>query len=360
MRHRIKLTALLFLLTLAAHGQRLVVDKPTVNCGKTSYQMPVTATFELQNKGPKPLFIEDVHPDCGCMKASLSKTRLKAGEKCTVQLQYDARMLGHFEKSAIVTYTAQEGGGMSFEPVLLKMKGVVLTEVKDFTGSYPYSMGDLLLDKEEVEFDDVNKGDKPQQVIHIVNNSDKTMTPNVQHLPSYLTATVTPVQLLPERTGKVVLTLNSEAIHDFGLTQTSVHLASQLGEKVTQDTEIPISVVLLPDLKDFDGNNRQYAPKMTFSATSLELGNIKGKKQKKAEVIITNTGRLPLEISSIQMFTSGLTLTVDKKVLQAGEHTKLKVVGDLAKLKNLRTKPRVLMITNDPEHSKVVIPIHVR
>lgn len=351
---------MLSLLALAAQGQYLSVDKPIFNCGKTGYQVPVTATFELVNKSTKPLFIEDVHPDCGCTEVAVSKKDLKAGEKCTVQLKYDARMLGHFQKSAIVTYTSNKGGGIGYDPLFLTMKGVVLTEVKDYSGSYPYSLGDLLLDKEEVEFDDVNKGDKPQQIIHIVNNGDQTMTPNVQHLPSYLTATVTPVQLLPERAGKVVLTLNSEAIHDFGLTQTSIHLAGQLGEKVTQDTEIPVSVVLLPDLKNFDGKNRQYAPKMTLSASSIELGNIKGKKQKKAEVIITNTGRLPLEISSIQMFTSGLTLTLDKSELQAGEHTKLKIVGDLEKLKNLRTKPRVLMITNDPEQPKVVIPIQIR
>ena len=41
----------------------------------------------------------------------------------------------------------------------------------------------------------MNKGDHPVQEIHILNNGEKTMTPNVMHLPPYLTALVTPEKL---------------------------------------------------------------------------------------------------------------------------------------------------------------------
>ena len=90
------------------------------------------------------------------------------------------------------------------------------------------------------------------------------------------------------------------------------------------------------------------------------LGMVDGKVRKKAEIIISNTGRQPLTISSLQMFTSGLRLTLDKRELQPGEQAKLKVVGDLNVLRKVRTKPRLLMITNDPDHSKQVITISVK
>ena len=98
------------------------------------------------------------------------------------------------------------------------------------------------------------------------------------------------------------------SIHDFGLTQTSAYLASHLGDKVTPENELPISVVLLPDLKSFEGSNKQYAPKMVLSAEAVELGLINGKNRKKAEVTITNKGRTTLDISSMQMFTKGSPL----------------------------------------------------
>lgn len=359
MQHRIILAVLLVVTTLAAHAQHLVAEQPVVNCGKTGYRVPVTASFELKNKGSKRLVIDDVHPDCGCTNVSLSKKTLGAGEKCVVKLSYDARMLGHFEKSALVSYRGRQADGKQYAPVVLTMKGVVLTEVEDYSLAYPFTMGSLLTDKNVLEFDDVNKGDRPQQVINIVNNGDRLVQPNVQHLPSYLSATVTPAELLPGKSGKVVLTLNSQNIHDFGLTQASVHLASQLGEKVSPETELPVSVVLLPNLKNFEGKNKQYAPQMVLSDTIVKLGLIGGKRRKKAEILITNKGRIALEISSLQMFTGGLQLTLGQRTLQPGEQTKLKISGNLEQLKKARSKPRILMITNDPDHSKVVIPMSI-
>ena len=360
MKHRIIPILGLLLLTLTVSAQKLVVDAPVIDCGKTAYKVPITATFELRNAGSKRLFIERVEPDCGCTKVSISKSELGAGEKCTIKLSYDASVLGHFEKSAMVTYRGRQADAPSYVPVSLRMKGVVLTELKDYSGIYPYAFGDLLADKNELEFDDVSKGEHPELVINVLNNGDAVMTPNIQHLPSYLSATATPLQLMPGRSGKVVVRLMSENIHDFGLTQTTVHLASQLGEKVIKETEMPVSIVLLPDLAKFDGKSRQLAPRMELSDSVIVLGMVNGKKRKKAELVITNHGRIDLDISSLQMFTAGIQLTLDKRCLMPGEQTKLKVTASLEQLKKARSKPRILMITNDPDHCKVVIPIIIK
>lgn len=359
MKRFLLIASLLVTLSLSASAQQLTVAKEIIDCGKTGYMVPVTATFELKNSGSRRLKIDDVKTDCGCSKASISKKELSGGETCVVKVTYDARMLGHFYKQALVTYHTRQGN-MTQQSLYLTMQGVVLTEVKDYSATYPYAMGELLADKNVLEFDDVNRGDMPVQEINILNNGSKTMVPNLQHLPPYLSAVVTPEKLQPGRSGKVVVTLLSRNIHDFGLTQTSVYLASHLGDKVHPDNEVPISVVLSPDLKEFEGKNRQYAPKMVLSSDSVELGTVNGKICKKTVIVIRNQGRTELNISSLQMFTSGLQLTLDKRSLQPNEQTKLRIVGDLEKLKKARSKPRVLMITNDPDHSKVVISINVK
>ncbi len=342
------------LLVCPAVAQKLFIQQQTIECGKTGYMVPATATFELKNKGLKKLVIREVHPDCGCTRVQLSKKELGAGDKATLKLTYDARQLGHYVKQAVIYTNASE------QPVYLRMKGIVLAELKDYSGTYPFAMGELLADKNVLEFDNVNRGDQPQQEINILNNSERTMTPNVQHLPSYLSAVVTPEKLLPGRAGKVVVTLNSEQIHDFGLTQTSVFLASNLGEKVSSDNELPVSTVLLPDLKNYEGSLRQFAARMELSDTLIVLGKVAGKIQKKATITLTNRGRQPLKISSLQMFTAGMKLTLDKRELQPGEQAKLKVVANRDVLLKARSKPRVLMITNDPDHAKVVITIQVK
>ena len=340
----------MLLAMLPVSAQKISVTNATVNAGRTGFMQPITATFELRNKSKRKLVIESVKPDCGCTVVEYPK-EVGANENFTIKMTYDARMLGHFQKMAAVKSNGSE------KPVYLTMKGIVLTEMVDYTGLYPLSMGDLLLDKNDLEYDDVNKGDHPVQEIHILNNSEQTMTPNVMHLPPYLTALVTPEKLEPGKAGTIAITLNSEKLSDFGLKQTSVYIAKQLGEKVSQDNEIPVSTVLLPHLQDYDEFTKALAPQLQISTTEIDFSDFEGKAKKTAEVILYNTGKTTLKISSLQLFTAGLKVTLDKQSLEPEETTTLKITGFAEELQSLRTKPRILMITNAPYKPKVVINI---
>jgi len=213
----------------------------------------------------------------------------------------------------------------------------------------------------------VNRGDQPQQELYIMNNGTKVMQPTVMHLPSYLSATVSPRRLSPGHAGLVTLTLNTDKVHNLGLTQTSIYIGQQLGEKVSSKNEVPVSVVLLPDLKSLSGEQKQFAPKLQLSAEAgdlnapvIDLGSFDGKTKKSGEITLFNGGRTALDISSLQMFTPGLKVTLGKRQIKAGESTKLKVTAYRDRLKAARSAPRVLMITNDPDHAKVTIVIKAK
>lgn len=338
---------------MPASAQRLVVTDATVDCGRTGYEQPVTAKFELRNRGLRRLVIESVKPDCGCIAVDYPK-EVGIGEKFVVTMTYDARQLGHFHKMAAIRSNGSK------KPVYLTMKGVVLTEVQDFSGNYPLAMGELLLDRNELEYDDVNKGDSPVQEIHVYNNGSKTMRPNVLHLPSYLSAIVTPETLLPGHSATIAVTLHSDKLRDYGLTQTSVYLARELGEKVSADNAVGVSAILLPDLKDYDAVTKALAPQLQISTTDIDFSSFDGKSKKTADVILFNSGKTTLKISSLQMFTEGLKITLGKRELEAGQTTTLKVTGYAEELAKVRTRPRILMITNDPDKSKVVVNIRLK
>lgn len=340
----------LFFICLPSSAQKLSITKTTIDCGRTGYEQPATATFELRNKGLRRLIIENVKPDCGCTAVDYPK-EVGAGDKFTIKMTYDARQLGHFQKMAAIISNGSK------EPVYLTMKGIVLAELEDFTGNYPLSMGELLLDKNELEYDDVNKGDTPVQEIHVLNNGSQVMQPNVMHLPPYLSATVTPETIAPGRAATITVTLHTDKLRDYGLTQTSVYLAKHLGEKVSQDNEIPVSTVLLPDLKDYNVSNKALAPQLTISTTDVDFTSFDGKSKKSADVLLQNTGKSTLKISSMQLFTSGLKVTLGKREIEPGQTATLKIVGFADQLAAVRTRPRILMITNDPDHAKVVINI---
>ena len=347
---RLIITPLMALAMLPASAQRIVVTNTTIDCGRVGYEQPVTATYELRNKGKRRLLIESVKTDCGCTSVDFPK-EVAAGDKFTVKMTYDARQLGHFHKMAAIRSNASE------QPLYLTMKGVVLAEVLDYAGNYPLSMGTMLLDKNELEFDDVNKGDEMIQEIHVYNNGTDVMQPTLMHLPPYLTSQVVPEPISPGHGATITVTLHSEKLRDYGLTQTNVYLGKHLGDKVNPDIEVPVSAILLPDLTAFANMNKDMAPQLQISTTEIDFTNFDNKSKKTVEVALRNTGKSTLVISSMQMFTRGLKVTLGSREVEPGQETMLKITGFADDLKNVRTRPRILMITNDPDHSKVVINI---
>ena len=157
----------------------------------------------------------------------------------------------------------------------------------------------------------------------------------------------------------MTVTLNSAKLHDYGLTQTSVYLAGNPGDKVSPDHEIAVSAVLLPSFSDLSSTARSQIPHIQLSKEVVDL-DFKGKAKAKDVINITNTGQSPLEISSMQMFTGGLVISLGKKTLKPGETTKLKITAERAELLKSRTRPRILMILNDPQKTKVVITINAK
>lgn len=353
----VKKTILPALLSLAlcpvAFGQRVVVESDTVDVGRTGYRVPVTATFELKNNGSRHLSVKEVALGCGCTSAEYPRHSIASGETFKVSLTYDARQLGHFAKQAAVYVSHQK------EPLWLTMRGVVMREWVDYAKTYHHHFGQLMTDADNIEFDDVNRGDRPQQVIHLFNNSERPMQPRLLHLPSYLNAEYNPSLLPAGASGTITLTLDTDHLHDLGLTQTTVYMAQQLGERVSQETEIPVSVVLLPDMAASADVDPAKAPRLHLSADSVKLGLINGKIRKTTTITVSNTGQSVLDISSLQLFTRGVSITLNKRQLQPQETAKMKLSIDRNVLLSARSQPRVLMITNDPKRPKVVIKIIV-
>ncbi len=335
---------------LSVNAQKLVVAQATVECGRTGYQQPITATFQLRNKSHRKLVIESIKPDCGCTTVEYPR-EVGANDKFTITMTYDARQLGHFQKMAVITSNG------SPKPVYLTMKGVVLAELLDYTGTYPLAMGNLLLDKDALEFDDVNKGDAPVQEIHILNNSLETMEPRLMHLPSYLDATYSSETLLPGKAATITVTLRSNHLRDYGLTKTKVFLAQKLGEKVSASNALDVAITLLPDLKQFEGVSRAQAPRLQISETNLDFTDFQKHQKKTIDVKLTNEGQTKLTISSMQMYTGGLKVTLDSRDIEPGQSTMLHVTGFKEELAQVKGRPRILMITNDPDHAKIVINI---
>lgn len=343
------------LLALPASAQKITTQHEVVDCGQVKFRHPVTAEFVMKNEGNKPLVIHNMLKSCGCTEVEYPKKSIAAGESFVVKAVYDAKQMGTFNKQVCLYTNAAD------EPFILSMRGRVVSNVVDFAGPYNEMLGEIKSDVQEVEFDDVNRGDRPVQRIHIFNPTDQMMEPVVMHLPNYLQAQVSPSKVAPRHSAVVTLVLDSKKLRDLGLKQTSIYLGERPGDKIAPEKEIVVSSVLLPAFDNMTAAKKALAPKAELSTTNLDLGSFGNRKKLKGEVLITNKGKSNLEIRSMQMFTMGLQVQLKKSKIEPGETVKMKVTVVKPDLKKSRAKnPRILMITNDPDKAKVVVKIHVK
>ena len=346
----------LLIVTLAAVAQpRISSNKETHNFGQIEWKRPVTVEYTITNTGNQPLVLTNVTTSCACAVADWTKEPIAPGAKGIVKASFDAKALGRFEKSVGIYSNATPN------LVYLKFTGEVVQEIKDFTKTHPYLIGQIRIDKNSLDFPDVQAGEKPVVHIGVVNLSDRPYEPVLMHLPPYLQTEVKPNVLQKGEKGVITVTLDSERLTDFGLTQASVYLARFSGDKVGDENEIPVSAILLPDFSGMTEAEKANAPVVNLSTKDIDMSAVLAKKSKaRQDIIITNTGRSPLRISKLQVFHPAVGVSLKKSVLQPGESTRLRVTVVKKNIGKKRRHLRLLMITNDPTQSKVEINIKAK
>lgn len=343
--------SLLLAFPLFASAQTLQVRNNIIDLGQVQFMQPVTATFDVKNISNAPIEISSLYSGCNCTQVGFPVGIIPAGTDFKVSATYDSKQLGHFQRDVAIYVKNQK------EPTYVTVKGIVVPKVENFVGNNPYSIGGLLTDVNIIEFDDVNRGERPVQDIHIFNPNNQFVEPVLMHLPDYLRAEISPKRIGPKKEGVIHIMLNSSKMKSLGLSQASIYLSKSMGDKVSEDKEIMVSTVLLPPQPQLDEASLYRSPRIQLSSTTVDLSNIAKGGKKKTEILITNKGKNPLEIRSMQLFTPGIEITLAKQKLNAGESTKMKITGYEKDLSRVKTRPRILMITNDPRQQKVVIEI---
>lgn len=325
------------------------------NFGQVEWKHSATAQYTITNTGDQPLVLTEVEPDCACSVAQWTQTPIQPGEKGTISVTFDAEALGRFQKSVAIYTNAQP------HLVYLKFNGEVVQKITDFTKAHPYLIGQIRIDKNNLDFPDMQHGEQSVMQISVVNLSDRPYEPILMHLPPYLQMEKEPNVLQKGEKGLITLTLDSEKLTDFGLTQTSVYLARFAGDKVGEENEIPVSAILLPDFSGMTDAEKANAPVINLSSKDMDMVPMLTKKTKaRQDITITNQGRAPLQISKLQVFHPAVGVSLKKSVLQPGESTRLRVTVEKKNIGKTRRHLRLLMITNDPTQPKVEINIKAK
>ena len=155
---------------------KITFDTPEKDLGYILWRNPATVTYSFTNTGDKPLVISNVTTSCGCIEAKWTEDPVPAGGKGEVTAVFDAEAIGHFYKEVGVYCNAAPA------PIYLQFNGEVTADPKNFTFTHPVGFGAIRLNQDEINFDAVNKGDKPTIELMVANTSNKGYSPVLMHV----------------------------------------------------------------------------------------------------------------------------------------------------------------------------------
>lgn len=352
MKRTLYIFGILSALSLALSAQpKIDFDKKVQELGYVLWNKPVTITYNFTNTGNKPLVISKVYSSCGCTDVEWTKSPVPAGGKGHVTAVFDAKAIGHFYKEIGIYCNASD------VPLYVEFNGEVTADSKNYSFTHPVGFGAIRLDKDEIEFDNVYKGDNPEMTLLVANTSNKAYQPVLMHLPPYLRAKAEPETLARGKNGVIKVTLDTDKLPKLGITRASVYLSRFSGDKVSAENEIPVSAILLPDFSNQTELQKKNPPRISLSSTKLDFIDLKPRQKKSQTVIITNVGKSDLAIQDLQVFNIALAVDLKKTVLKPGESTKMKITVLTENLPRVKGTPRVLMITNDSASPSVVIRV---
>jgi hypothetical protein len=87
------------------------------------------------------------------------------------------------------------------------------------------------------------------------------------------------------------------------------------------------------------------------------VGDISKKKKVSGVLTISNNGKGTLKLSAIEVFNQAISVQLPKRELLPGEKIKMKIKLDVASLAEHKAAPKVLIITNDPNHTKETVSV---
>ena len=351
---RILLFLSILLLGLSqSFGQaRLTANIESIDVGQIEWNKPVVVEYMITNSGDAPLHIANVTSSCGCAVATWPSMPIGPNEKEFIKVEFDAKALGQFYKEICIYSNSTPN------LVYLNFIGEVVRQITDFSSSHPYQFGSLRLDKEEIQFGDVLEGEQPVFKLSVVNESDSPYKPILMHVPPYLSVEASDYYLGKGERGEFEITFNSDLFLTYGQYDSEVYLSRFIGDKVGKDNAIPLSLLLLPNLSEFRSDLELDLPEMVLDTNRVNISADLDRKNKvTTQFIIKNNGKANLEIKKVQTFSPSLQIKVNKASLRTGEEARLRVTVDKRKMLTESDSLDILLITNDPYHSKTVLEI---
>lgn len=306
----------------------------------------VDAVFQLVNESDKPIRIIDARATCGCTIPEYSKADIAPGDTASLKVTYAATgRPGKFEKNVYV----KTSDAPSVQQTLT-VSGVVIGASATIRSRFPADAGKIKLQSSSAGFGEVKRGKFKTVFISMYNQSPDSLSPVIEGLPDYITAQITPPVVAPGQQSQIALTLNSQKVPDWGITNDSFSFRSAPGE---EPMKMDFFTIIVEDFSKLTPGQMQNAPECHVTPLKVDLDAISTPQT--VEFTVTNTGKSPLIVRRLQIVDPAISeakISTDK--IKPGKKAKITVTVNPATAEGDFINARLSLITNDPNNSLTV------
>lgn len=309
----------------------------------------VDAIFQVVNEGDKPIRILEASATCGCTVPEFSKNNIEPGDTASLKVTYAATgRPGKFSKNVYVKTSDAPSVRQT-----LTIEGVVIGASATIRSRYPVDGGKIKLQTSTAGFGEVKRGKFKTVFISLYNQSPDSLSPKIDGLPAYVTAQLTPASIAPGQQGQIALTLNSQAVPEWGISNAEFSFRSS---KEEEPIKMDLFTIIVEDFSRMTPGEMKNAPACIVSPMKIDLGEISATKT--VEFTVTNEGKTPLIIRRLQIVDPAISdAKISSQKIKPGKKANITATIDPEKAENDFINARISLITNDPNEPLTVIRI---
>ena len=187
-------------------GTGLEIDKVVHNFGDIMLGSgPVSCEFKVRNIGDKPAVIYNVVSSCGCTDVTWTREPLMPGKTGSISVTYSNDEGAYpFDKSLTVYFSDVK------KPVILKVRGVSITEKQPLSQLYPMHYGPLGLRDRVFKCGNLEQGGHKSNAVMVANISDSPIKIGFEDVSDNLSIKISPNPIPAQSTAEMSFTVTSD------------------------------------------------------------------------------------------------------------------------------------------------------
>ena len=312
----------------------------------------VTGKFIFTNVGDQPLELTNVRPGCGCTAANYTKGAIAPGEKGFIEATYNPyNRPGNFNKNIRVTTNEPKFlENDKATPHLIFIKGEVIkrppTEFE--LAGYDKGNGMTRIKEANVSHNLMNT-ETVNETFYVRNFWTKPVSITLDAKSDYVSEVYRNfgAELLPGQEGFFVLKYDAGKRNQFG--QVKDNVAIKTTDSIEQVKHVYYAMNIKEDFSKLNKKQLKNAPVSSVSAEEINFGEMAKNISKSETITVTNTGKDPLIIRSLQ--TSNNTYKVNANMMTVPGGASAEITVSFKAPGRTSTQNATLdIITNDPNN----------